>query len=164
MSGAKAGPEEVSFEPMQHQDLEWVASQDKELYPFPWTTGNFADSMEAGYGCWRMSEQGVPVGYAVLMMVIDEAHILNISVIRACQGRGLGRRLLDHLARVARQAGARQLLLEVRPSNASALALYEKRGFEVIGRRKGYYPAPGGREDAIVMRLALEGGSDDATP
>lgn len=164
MSDAKAAPVEVSFEPMQQEDLEWVASQDMELYPFPWTVGNFSDSMEAGYGCWRMSEQGVPVGYAVLMMVIDEAHILNISVTRACQGRGLGRRLLDHLAWVAWQAGARQLLLEVRPSNASALALYEKRGFEVIGRRKGYYPAPGGREDAIVMRLALEGGSDDATP
>lgn len=164
MSDAKAAPVEVSFEPMQQEDLEWVASQDMELYPFPWTVGNFSDSMEAGYGCWRMSEQGVPVGYAVLMMVIDEAHILNISVTRACQGRGLGRRLLDHLARVAWQAGARQLLLEVRPSNASALALYEKLGFEVIGRRKGYYPAPGGREDAIVMRLALEGGSDDATP
>lgn len=164
MSDAKAAPVEVSFEPMQQEDLEWVASQDMELYPFPWTVGNFSDSMEAGYGCWRMSEQGLPVGYAVLMMVIDEAHILNISVTRACQGRGLGRRLLDHLARVAWQAGARQLLLEVRPSNASALALYEKRGFEVIGRRKGYYPAPGGREDAIVMRLALEGGSDDATP
>lgn len=163
MSGAKAAAVEVSFEPMQHEDLEWVASQDRALYPFPWTTGNFADSMEAGYSCWRMSAGGEPVGYAVLMMVIDEAHILNISVVRACQGRGLGRRLLDHLAEVARQAGARQLLLEVRPSNASALALYEKRGFVVIGRRKGYYPAPGGREDAIVMRLTLEDGTDDAT-
>ncbi|MCA0187994.1 MAG: ribosomal protein S18-alanine N-acetyltransferase [Proteobacteria bacterium] len=163
MSDAKAAPVEVSFEPMQREDLEWVASQDKVLYPFPWTTGNFADSMEAGYSCWRMSEGGVSVGYAVLMMVIDEAHILNISVTRACQGRGLGRRLLDHLARVAWQAGARQLLLEVRPSNAAALALYETRGFAVIGRRKGYYPTPGGREDAIVMRLTLEDGIDDAT-
>ncbi|KAB2962794.1 MAG: ribosomal-protein-alanine N-acetyltransferase [Zoogloea sp.] len=152
----------VAFEPMQPQDLEWVAGQDTLLYPFPWSTGNFADSMEAGYGCWLMREQGVPVGYAVLMMVIDEAHILNISVAQACQGRGLGRRLLDHLAQVAWRAGARQLLLEVRPSNTAALALYAKSGFEVIGRRKGYYPAPDGREDAIVMRLSLGGGPDDS--
>lgn len=150
------------FEPMQQHDLEWVAGQDTLLYPFPWSSGNFADSMEAGYGCWLMREQGLPVGYAVLMMVIDEAHILNISVAKACQGRGLGRRLLDHLARVARQAGARQLLLEVRPSNTAALALYARRGFETIGRRKGYYPAQAGREDAIVMRLSLGDSPDDA--
>lgn len=165
MSASEAGAEAVVgpvFEPMQQQDLEWVAAQDTLLYPFPWSSGNFADSMEAGYGCWLMREKGLPVGYAVLMMVIDEAHILNISVAQACQGRGLGRSLLDHLARVARQAGARQLLLEVRPSNAAALALYARRGFETIGRRKGYYPAQNGREDAIVMRLSLGGRPDDA--
>ena len=67
----------------------------------------------------------------------------------------LGRRLLDHLASTAREAGATQLFLEVRPSNAAALALYARAGFETIGRRKGYYPAAGGREDALVMRLPL---------
>lgn len=143
------------FVPMQDADLEWVAEQDRELYPFPWSRGNFADSMAAGYSCWIMRERGERVGYAVLMPVLDEAHILNISVVSARQRGGLGRRLLDHLAHVARQVGAGQLYLEVRPSNLPALALYRCAGFETIGRRKGYYPAVGGREDAIVMRLPL---------
>lgn len=143
------------FVPMQESDLAWVASQDRVLYPFPWSEGNFSDSMSAGYSCWMMRDGVAPVGYAVLMRVIDEAHILNISVVADRQRGGLGQRLLDHLASTAREAGATQLFLEVRPSNAAALALYARAGFETIGRRKGYYPAEGGREDALVMRLPL---------
>jgi ribosomal-protein-alanine N-acetyltransferase len=143
------------FAPMQEADLEWVAEQDRLLYPFPWAAVNFADSMSAGYGCWTMFEGTERAGYAVLMMVLDEVHILNISVVVERQGRGLGRRLLNHLAAVAKEAGARQMFLEVRPSNTPALALYQKAGFETIGRRKGYYPAADGREDALVMRWPL---------
>lgn len=143
------------FVPMQESDLAWVAAQDRLLYPFPWSEGNFSDSMSAGYSCWMMLDGSAPVGYAVLMRVIDEAHILNISVVADRQRGGLGRRLLDHLASTARDAGATQLFLEVRPSNTAALALYARAGFETIGRRKGYYPAAGGREDALVMRLPL---------
>ena len=143
------------FAPMQEADLEWVATEDGLLYPFPWSAGNFADSMSAGYSCWTMFDGAERVGYAVLMMVLDEAHILNISVVSARQRSGFGRRLLDHLAAVAREDGARQLFLEVRPSNLPALALYRQAGFETIGRRKGYYPAAGGREDALVMRLVI---------
>ncbi len=145
----------LGFAPMQEADLEWVAEQDKLLYPFPWAAVNFADSMSAGYGCWTMFEGGERAGYAVLMMVLDEVHILNISVVGERQGRGLGRRLLDHLAAVAKEAGARQMFLEVRPSNTPALALYQRAGFETIGRRKGYYPAADGREDGLVMRWPL---------
>jgi [ribosomal protein S18]-alanine N-acetyltransferase len=143
------------FAPMQETDLEWVAEQDKLLYPFPWAAVNFADSMSAGYGCWMMFEGAERAGYAVLMMVLDEVHVLNISVVVERQGRGLGRGLLDHLAVVAKAAGARQMFLEVRPSNTPALALYQRAGFETIGRRKGYYPAAHGREDALVMRWLL---------
>lgn len=146
---------DFGFMPMQESDLAWVAAQDCLLYPFPWSEGNFSDSLSAGYGCWMMLDGVEPVGYAVLMQVIDEAHILNISVVADRQRGGLGRRLLDHLASTARGAGATQLYLEVRPSNAAALALYAQAGFETIGRRKGYYPAKGGREDALVMRLPL---------
>lgn len=145
----------IQFVPMQPTDLDWVAEQDQALYPFPWSAGNFADSMAVGYSCWIMRDGGERVGYAVLMPVLDEAHILNISVVKARQRGGLGRMLLAQLGKVARDAGARQIFLEVRPSNLPALALYEHAGFERIGRRKGYYPAVGGREDAIVMRLPL---------
>jgi ribosomal-protein-alanine N-acetyltransferase len=140
---------------MQEADLPWVAARDAELYPFPWSQGNCADSMAAGYACWVMLDGAEPVGYGVLMMVIDEAHILNISVVASRQRGGLGRRLLGHFADVARTNGVRRLLLEVRPSNGPALALYERAGFQTIGRRKGYYPAVGGREDGLVMSLAL---------
>ena len=151
-AGAVAG---LHFRPMDESDLEWVAAHDAQLYPFPWSEGNFADSISAGYACWVMLDGAERVGYGVLMMVIDEAHILNISVVAARQKGGLGRRLLEHFATLARQAGARRLLLEVRPSNGPALALYGRTGFQTIGRRKGYYPAHGGREDGLVMSLAL---------
>ena len=145
----------VEIVPMQSQDLASLTAIEASIQAFPWSEGNFSDSMSAGYSCWMMLDGPVPVGYAVLMRVIDEAHILNISVVADRQRGGLGRRLLDHLASTAREAGATQLFLEVRPSNAAALALYARAGFETIGRRKGYYPAAGGREDALVMRLPL---------
>ena len=155
LAAPAAGVAGLHFRPMQEADLPWVAARDAELYPFPWSQGNFADSMAAGYACWVMLDGAEPVGYGVLMMVIDEAHILNISVGASRQRGGLGRRLLGHFADVARTNGARRLLLEVRPTNGPALALYERAGFQTIGRRKGYYPAVGGREDGLVMSLAL---------
>ncbi|NTV09295.1 MAG: ribosomal protein S18-alanine N-acetyltransferase [Zoogloea sp.] len=140
---------------MSLSDLDWVAARDAELFPFPWSRTNFSDSLAAGYVCRMMYEGGERIGYAVMMMVLDEAHILDISVVQARQRAGCGARLLRHLCDLARENGAAWMFLEVRPSNAPALALYERSGFEQIGRRKGYYPAASGREDALVMRLSL---------
>jgi ribosomal-protein-alanine N-acetyltransferase len=138
---------------MVEHDLDWVVEQEASLHRFPWSRGNFTDSLAAGHSCWLMLETGAPVGYAVMLRVLDEAHLLNISVVHAAQGRGLGSRLLEHLISTARSEGLRQFFLEVRPSNLSALALYRRADFVEIARRKGYYPSPDGREDAIVMRL-----------
>lgn len=143
------------FLPMDENDLDWVVVAEKDLHAFPWTRGNFVDSLAAGYSAWVMRIGDNAVGYAVVLLVMDEAHLLNISVQRAFQGCGLGRRLLDFVADTARQRGAAQLFLEVRPSNLAALGLYEAYGFDVIGRRRAYYPAHDGREDAIVMRKSL---------
>ncbi|MDR1425107.1 MAG: ribosomal protein S18-alanine N-acetyltransferase [Azoarcus sp.] len=145
----------LDFVAMGVDDLDWVTAQEGELHRFPWTRGNFADSLASGHACWLMRENGRLAGYAVTLAVLDEAHLLNISVVREAQGRALGLRLLEHLLEAARQSGARQFFLEVRPSNAAARALYRRAGFVEIGRRKGYYPGPEGREDAIVMRLEL---------
>jgi len=88
--------------------------------------------------------------------VVDEAHLLNVSVAAARQKQGLGRYLLDKVAACARGLGAASILLEVRPSNQRALAVYLRHGFTEIGRRKNYYPAHHGlREEAIVMRFML---------
>ncbi|AYH44235.1 ribosomal-protein-alanine N-acetyltransferase [Azoarcus sp. DN11] len=141
---------------MSETDLPWVVENERELHAFPWSAGNFADSLCAGYNCWVMRNGAGPVAYAVMLTVIDEAHLLNISVARTEQRRGIGGALLEYLFSEARRVGATQFFLEVRPTNAPALALYERHGFAAVGRRKNYYPAPEGqREDAIVMRREL---------
>ncbi len=148
-------PGDVAIEPMSEADLDWVVAREAELHPFPWSRGNFADSLSAGHSCWVLRSLGQPLAYAVMLLVLDEAHLLDISVERAAQGKGVGRKMFEHLRQEALRNGATQLFLEVRPSNLRALALYRNIGFEQIGRRRDYYPAAHGREDALVMRLGL---------
>ncbi len=144
------------YAPMLEADLDEVVAAEKLIYPFPWTRGNFLDALHAGYSAWALRDpQRRIAAYAVLMRALDEAHLLNLSVARHAQRSGLGWRTLDWMADVARGYGARTMLLEVRPSNDAALRLYQRYGFERIGVRRGYYPANGGREDAIVMRIPL---------
>jgi ribosomal-protein-alanine N-acetyltransferase len=144
------------YVPMAEADLDDVVSAEKEIYPFPWTRGNFLDALAAGYSAWVLrNADGAVAAYAVMMIALDEAHLLNLSVARREQRTGLGWRTLDWMADVARGYGGRTMLLEVRPSNESAQRLYLRYGFERIGIRRGYYPTHGGREDAIVMRIAL---------
>ncbi len=141
--------------PMRHADLPRVMRIEKDIYPFPWTQGNFADSIQAGYRCWLYLEGEAIAGYAVLMFGAGEAHLLNLSVARACQGRGVGRSLLGDLIKTARKDGAQTMLLEVRPSNLAGRALYSQAGFVQLGVRRAYYPAEGGREDALILGLTL---------
>lgn len=149
-------PAEDRFAPMRAEDLDEVMAIENDLYPFPWTRGNFRDSLRAGYSVWTLrGPEGELIAYAVVMIALDEAHLLNLSVARHQQRRGQGWRTLDWMASVARDHGARSMLLEVRPSNSTGQRLYSSYGFEPIGRRRDYYPAVGGREDAIVMRIAL---------
>lgn len=146
----------IRVRPMSLDDLNWVRVHECQLHPFPWTTGNFRDALEAGYIARVLCIDGEDLGYAILLTVLDEAHLLNISVLRAHQGKGLGRAFLDALCDEVRARGASQMFLEVRPSNETAKRLYAAYGFVPIGRRNRYYPAAdGGREDAIVMRLGL---------
>ena len=140
---------------LAEDDLDRVIAVEKTCHAFPWTRGNFVDSLRAGHSAWLAREDGAMIGYAVMMRVLDEAHLLNITIVPARQRQGLGRELLDFLFRQARLWGATRVLLEVRPGNLGALALYLKGGFAEIGRRKNYYPAAGGREDAIVMEKLL---------
>ena len=144
-----------SFEPMRPEDLDAVLDVEQRAYPFPWTRANFADSLAAGYSAWTCRIEGELVGYAVMMLVLDEAHLLNITVVPDWQRHGYGLLIMHHLFGVARSHGARRMFLEVRPSNMPGQGLYARLGFETIGRRRGYYPAGGGREDAVVMALTL---------
>ena len=144
-----------ALRPMREADLAAVMEVELRAYPFPWTLGIFRDCLRAQYPAWLLVEGERIVGYAVLSLAADEAHLLNLCVDPACQGRGHGRRLLQAILGVARGHRIARVFLEVRPSNPSAIALYDAAGFNEIGRRPRYYPALRGREDAIVMALEL---------
>lgn len=143
------------FRPLDERDLETVMVLERDLYEHPWTPGNFRDSLKAGYSCWAMLGEGGLVGYAVLLLGAGEAHLLNLSIARAAQRRRHGTRLLHHLIGVTRRYGATRLLLEVRTSNIPGRALYAGNGFAEVGVRRDYYPGRSGREDAIVLSLAI---------
>ena len=148
---------EMRFAMMQASDIEQVVSIENDAFPFPWTRGNFLDSLASGYPAWVMrAHDGRLAGYFLLMNAVDELHILNITVRPDLQGSGLGRVLLNKVVALARAENMQSVLLEVRPSNQRALDVYRHVGFVQIGVRKNYYPAgAAAREDAIVMRLPL---------
>ena len=147
--------EQPRLRALNRDDLPAVMAVERDIYPFPWTEGNFQDSLAAGYDAALMEFGGHLVGYRVMLLAADEAHLLNLSVAAAWQRRGYGRQLLLATMLDARRAGARVMLLEVRPSYEAAIALYASAGFRVLGTRRGYYPAHGGREDARVMSVTL---------
>lgn len=152
---AAEGNTALDWRPMAADDVDAVLAVEERIYAFPWSVGNFRDSLAAGHSAWVCREAGTMVGYAVMATLVDETHILTLGVVAERQRQGIGGRMLEHLFTVARREGARRMLLEVRPSNAAALALYRRHGFAEIGRRRGYYPAGSGREDAIVMAREL---------
>jgi [ribosomal protein S18]-alanine N-acetyltransferase len=145
----------TDLRPMAEIDLPVVMAIETAIYAFPWTQGNFRDSLAAGYDCWMYLRDGEPIGYAVLMRASDEAHLLNLSIAADWQRQGYGSLLLQQLCELARGRGARLFFLEVRPSNVAAVGLYERHAFQRIGLRRDYYPAPTGREDALIFGLQL---------
>jgi ribosomal-protein-alanine N-acetyltransferase len=158
------GPSAATLRPLREDDLEAVMAIEQRAYPFPWTRGIFRDCLLAGYPAWLLHEHGLAIGYGVISLAADEAHVLNICISPERQGRGLGRELLRVLTRMARDRGAVRIFLEVRPSNPGAIALYHSEGFNEIGRRPRYYPAHHGREDALVMAMELLADDIDAMP
>ncbi|MCI4567657.1 ribosomal protein S18-alanine N-acetyltransferase [Lysobacter sp. CFH 32150] len=140
---------------MREVDLDAVLAIEQRAYSFPWTRGIFRDCLLADYPAWVLQQEDRIIGYGVLSLAADEAHVLNVCTAPDAQGRGHGRRLLRALLQIARGRGAQRVFLEVRPSNVNAIALYHDEGFNEIGRRPRYYPAKDGREDALVMAMEL---------
>jgi [ribosomal protein S18]-alanine N-acetyltransferase len=146
----------VHFRAMTAGDLEAVMRIEVSSYSHPWSRGNFQDSLLAGHEAQVLeAADGCLVGYSVAMRGVDELHLLNLTVAREARGCGHGLRLLEALARSARQQGAQAIWLEVRSGNPAAIGLYRRFGFEQVGLRRDYYPAHHGREDAVLMNLAL---------
>ncbi|MDP2243216.1 ribosomal protein S18-alanine N-acetyltransferase [Pseudomonas sp.] len=146
--------ETISFRPMTEADIEAVLSIECAAFSHPWSRGIFLDSLKS-YDCWVMFDGLQQVGHGVINVIIDEAHLLNITVKPESQGRGFGLLLLERLMQRAMELKAGECFLEVRASNQVAYRLYERYGFNEIGRRRDYYPSTGGREDALVMACTL---------
>jgi ribosomal-protein-alanine N-acetyltransferase len=150
-------PDSVRFEPLNALWLDSLLPVEQQSYSHPWTRGNFIDAMAAGYETQLLvNARGELLGYFVAMIVLDEVHLLNITVAPAHQRQGWARVLLDALALWSRQRQAQWIWLEVRESNVRARAIYAAHGFHEVGLRKNYYPMHDGpREHAVLMSLKL---------
>jgi ribosomal-protein-alanine N-acetyltransferase len=145
----------VRFRAMTPFDVAGVAAVERSSYPFPWSEGIFRDCLRVGYLCRVAECDGEIVAYGIVAMGAGEAHILNLCVNEAMRGRGIGRQMLKLLVERSAEAGMQDVFLEVRPSNLHAIALYQSVGFIEVGRRRGYYQAVEGREDALVLKLSI---------
>ncbi|MGF1642556.1 MAG: ribosomal protein S18-alanine N-acetyltransferase [Thiotrichales bacterium] len=148
--------EPVKIRSMARDDVAPVAAIERAAYAFPWTQGIFEDCLRVGYPSW-VCENGHGIrGYALMSVGAGESHLLNLCVHPRQQRLGLGALMLEHVLTHAQVLGAQMLFLEVRPSNHAAQNLYLRYGFNEIGRRRNYYPAVNGREDALVMAKQLD--------
>ncbi|MHB1186704.1 ribosomal protein S18-alanine N-acetyltransferase [Thiobacillus sp.] len=141
--------------PMTEADLPRIHRIELASYEYPWTPGNFADSINAGYSMWVREAEGEVIGYYVMMAAAGEAHLLNLTIAPMWRRHGLGRDLLVHCLERACDHKTSSLFLEVRISNTAAIALYHSSGFIDLAVRRNYYPARVGREDALIMKREL---------
>ena len=139
--------------PMSYGDVPSVIRNERLSYSHPWSEGIFQDCLLSGNDCWLIKREQQTLGHGILSVAAGESHLLNVCVAPEFQGEGLGRILVAHLLKCAKSKGASCVFLEVRPSNRVACKLYESLGFNEVGRRRGYYPASEGREDALVLSL-----------
>lgn len=144
---------ELEFTRMRRRHLRRVLSIEARVYPRPWSASLFLSelSQKATRSYVVAKHAGEVVGYIGMMYTADEAHVTNIAVDPDFHGCKIGTRLLHASMIEAIARGARTLSLEVRVSNVVARAMYEKFGFSVVGRRKGYYIET--NEDAYIMMV-----------
>lgn len=139
---------------MEEKDIPAIAALEKQIFSAPWSENSIRSSFESRLSSWFVAEeQGVVVGYVGSEAVLDSADMMNIAVDPEYRRKGIAQKLTEALMDHLKTKGIQFLMLEVRVSNLSAIALYEKLGFTVAGRRPRYYTNP--REDAYVMRKEL---------
>jgi len=140
---------------MTAADLTLIHPIELASYDHPWSIGNFADSLDAGYSMWVLEAGGEVMGYYAMMAAAGEAHLLNLTIAPDWRRHGLGRDLLAHCMARACDHQADSLFLEVRASNLAAINLYHSSGFVDLAVRRAYYPAGDAREDALIMKKEL---------
>lgn len=149
--------EEIKIRAMRQDDLEQVIQIEHEIFLFPWSYGNFSDSIRTGYHCFVLVplDNRTIMGYGVLMSGPDEGHVLTLGVGTSWQNQGLGKKMLQFLIEFARKQALHTVLLDVRESNTGAIKFYQRLGFQQIAVRKDYYPTMCGHENALIMTLTL---------
>ncbi|WP_243373940.1 ribosomal protein S18-alanine N-acetyltransferase [Geotalea sp. SG265] len=145
--------EELTICPMSESDLDGVLAIESDSFPRPWTRAHFLAELEAthSFPLVALGADNRVIGYICPMLVLDEGHILDVAVHRCYRGRGIGRLLVERVLLDCGERGAAFVSLEVRLSNASAIALYWRLGFTETGRRKAYYE---NGEDALLMEYS----------
>ncbi|PLR41136.1 ribosomal-protein-alanine N-acetyltransferase [Chimaeribacter californicus] len=128
---------------------------ERASHAFPWSDATFAGNQGERYLNLKIEAGGQMAGFAITQIVLDEATLFNIAIDPVFQRRGLGRELLEALIAQLEARGILTLWLEVRASNAGAIALYEQLGFNEVSLRRNYYPTATGREDAVIMALPV---------
>lgn len=144
----------LSFRKMLPDDAEAVERVEKACFAMPWSRKSFWQeaSNDKAYYLLAIDEEAeqLVIGYTGMWVLFDEAQITNVAVSPIYQNRGVGRQMMSAIMQIAKDRGANAMTLEVRPSNSSAMHLYESLGFKSVGRRRGYYEDG---EDAEIMWL-----------
>ena len=145
----------VFLREMTESDIKEIAELEKECFSEPWSEDSLKDELTnetARFYVLRDNEK--LLGYIGANNICGEIYITNVAVNSACRGKGYGKKLVNHLTRQSKLEKALFVTLEVRKSNANAIALYEKCGFKKIGERKNFYSKP--TEDALIYTYYLE--------
>lgn len=145
----------LQIKPLAAEQLPQILTIEQAAAFAPWSQALFESCLSPEYFNFVLLQDSKLCGYYLAQQVLDEATLFNIVVAPDEQGKGFGRRLLQHLLQQAKLRGCYQVWLEVRASNAAAIALYQGAGFELAGRRKNYYQGSSGSEDALVMGQQL---------
>ncbi len=143
------------FKSIEDEDLDAIVAIEQDSHIHPWSKSVFRDCLRVSYICDVLMSGDSIVVYGVMSIAAGEAHVFNVCVSGEFRRQGYGEEMMQHLLEIARNKKAETAFLEVRPSNEVAISLYEKLGFVVVGRRKNYYPADQGREDAVIMKMSL---------
>ena len=136
-------------------DLTSVLAIEQSVHVAPWAEETFKICFQSGYMGWVIELEQQITGFIIVSLQTEECHVLNLCVARAHQHQGWGQKLLEYALSEAKKTGITIAYLEVRCSNARAIALYKRMQFHLIGTRKDYYPTVAGNEDAFIFAKRL---------
>ncbi len=143
----------MMIRPWEEKDIAAIAEIEKNSFSDPWSAEMLADTLRFPVYHTFLAEDGGQVrGYGCLIVLFEDAELANIAVSPDCRGMGVGKALMESMHEKAKALGAERMLLEVRVSNAKAIGLYEKYGYQRYGIREKYYPDG---EDAYLMTKTL---------